>query len=61
MMTPTALESSPFLTAVVFPSRPVAVYFKQAKMFTAGGGDEECVQDIGGKTRRKETAGKTKA
>jgi hypothetical protein len=24
------------------------------------GGDEECIEDIGGKVRRKETTGKTK-
>jgi hypothetical protein len=27
---------------------------------TTNGGDEECIQDIGGKARRKETTRKTK-
>jgi hypothetical protein len=28
--------------------------------FKTNGGEEECIQDIGGKARRKETTGKTK-
>jgi hypothetical protein len=27
---------------------------------STNGGEEECIQDIGGKSRRKETTGKTK-
>jgi hypothetical protein len=31
------------------------------KTCSTNGRDEECIQDIGGKARRKETTGKTKA
>jgi hypothetical protein len=28
--------------------------------YSTNGGEEECIEDIGGKARRKETTGKTK-
>jgi hypothetical protein len=31
------------------------------RAYSTNGGDEECIQNIGGKVRRKETTGKNKA
>jgi hypothetical protein len=33
---------------------------EMGKACSTNGGDEECIQDVGGKARRKETTGKTK-
>jgi hypothetical protein len=51
-----------FITFTLFP-----VYLndkikanEMGKACSTSGGEEECIEDIGGKARRKETTGKTK-